>query len=40
MSSASSAGTRDLFRHQPFLLFVGARGFSTFSYQIATVAIG
>ena len=40
MSSASSAGTRDLFRHQPFLLFIGARGFSTFSYQIATVAIG
>src|ERR1019366_6189624 len=40
MSSATSAGTRDLFRHQPFLFFTGARGFSTFSYQIATVAIG
>ena len=40
MSSAKSAGTRDLFRHQPFLLFIGARGFSTFAYQIATVAIG
>ena len=40
MSSATSVGTRDLFRHQPFLLFSGARGFSTFAYQIATVAIG
>ena len=27
-------------RHQPFLLFTGARGFSTFAYQIATVAVG
>jgi MFS family permease len=40
MSSATSTGTRDLFRHQPFLFFIGARGFSTFAYQIATVAIG
>src|ERR1017187_10683997 len=40
MSSATPAGTRDLFRHQPFLFFIGARGFSTVAYQIATVAIG
>jgi MFS family permease len=39
-ASTASAGTRDLLAHQPFLLFVGARGFSTFAYQIATVAIG
>jgi MFS family permease len=40
MPSAPSASARDLFRHQPFLLFLGARGFSTFAYQIATVAVG
>ena len=40
MSSAPSPRSRDLLSHQPFLLFLGARGFSTFAYQIATVAIG
>jgi MFS family permease len=36
----ASASARNLLAHRPFLLFVGARGFSTFAYQIATVAIG
>lgn len=42
MSSASTlpASARHLLHHRPFLFFAGARGFSTFAYQIATVAIG
>jgi MFS family permease len=42
MSSVSpaKASARDLLGHRPFVLFAGARGFSTFAYQIATVAIG
>src|SRR5579862_2927569 len=42
MSSVSSApaSARDLLGHKPFVLFAGARAFSTFSYQIATVAVG
>ncbi len=39
-NSAESASTKDLLAHPPFLLFVGARGFSNFAYQVATVAIG
>ncbi len=37
---SATASTRDLLAHQPFLLFVGGRGFSTLAYQVATVAIG
>jgi MFS family permease len=40
MSSASSASSRNLLKHPPFLLFAGARGFSEFAQQIATVAVG
>jgi MFS family permease len=40
MSSALPPTSKDLFRHKPFLLFLGARSFSTFSFQIATVAVG
>jgi MFS family permease len=40
MSSVSSASSKALLSHQPFTLFLGARGFSTFAYQIATVAVG
>jgi MFS family permease len=40
MPSGSSASSRSLFGHQPFLLFFWARSFSEFSYQIATVAVG
>ena len=40
MSSASSAGLRILFGHQPFRFYFLARGFSEFSYQIAAVAVG
>ena len=37
---SSFAGSATLFGHQPFLLYFWARGFSEFSYQIATVAVG
>jgi MFS family permease len=40
MSSASSAKSRILFDHQPFLFYFWARGFSEFSHQIAAVAVG
>src|SRR5579862_5362480 len=42
MASASTlpASAGQLLAHRPFLFFAGARGFSTFAYQIATVAIG
>ncbi len=40
MSSASPPSAKALLSHKPFLLFLGARGFSTFSFQIATVAVG
>jgi len=40
MSSASSAGSRILFTHPPFLFYLWARAFSSFSYQIAAVAVG
>ncbi len=40
MSSPSSPGSEDLFRHRPFLYYFAARGFSKFSYQIAVVAVG
>ena len=40
MSSASSAGSRILFGHQPFLFYFLARGFSEFSSQIGAVAVG
>ncbi len=38
--SSSSAGSRILFGHRPFLFYFWARGFSEFSYQIAAVAVG
>ena len=40
MSFQSSAEAASLLRHPPFLLFNFSRGFSEFSYQIATVAVG
>jgi MFS family permease len=40
MSSASSARSRTLFGHRPFLFYFWARGLSEFSYQIAAVAVG
>jgi MFS family permease len=40
MPSASSASSKILFGHQPFLFYFWARGFSSFSYEIATVAVG
>jgi hypothetical protein len=39
MSSASPARATILFGHRPFLFYSWARGFSEFSYQIATVAV-
>src|SRR5579864_4339430 len=40
MSSASSPTDPSLFAHRPYHLYFWARGFSSFSYQIATVAVG
>jgi MFS family permease len=40
MSSIAAASTKTLLRHPPFTFYLGARGFSEFSYQIAAVAIG
>jgi MFS family permease len=40
MASGSSASSRILFTHRPFLYFLWARGFSSFSYQIGAVAVG
>src|ERR1019366_10739970 len=40
MSSASPSSSRILLGHPPFLFYFWARGFSAFSYQIATVAVG
>jgi MFS family permease len=40
MSSQPAAAPASLLRHPPFLLFNFSRGFSEFSYQIATVAVG
>ena len=40
MSSASSAGSRILFGHRPFLFYFLARGFSEFSSQMGAVAVG
>jgi MFS family permease len=40
MSSAAIAGPATLFAHRPFLFYIGARSFSEFSQQIATVAVG
>src|SRR3984957_2027380 len=40
MSSAVSARPGSLLAHRPFLLYLAARSFSEFSYQIATVAVG
>jgi MFS family permease len=40
MSSAITAGSGTLFAHRPFLFYIGARSFSEFSQQIATVAVG
>src|SRR5580704_19217736 len=38
--AAAAPGTRELLRHWPFTLYIGARGFSEFASQIAVVAIG
>jgi MFS family permease len=40
MSAAVTAGPATLFAHRPFLFYIGARSFSEFSQQIATVAVG
>jgi MFS family permease len=40
MSSASSVSSRILLTHPPFLFYLWGRGFSSFAYQIATVAVG
>jgi MFS family permease len=40
MSSAVTAGPATLLGHRPFLFYIGARSFSEFSQQIATVAVG
>jgi MFS family permease len=40
MSAATSAGSRALFAHRPFLLYFAARGFSRFASQIGAVAVG
>jgi MFS family permease len=40
MSSTASFGSRVLFAHPPFLLYLGARSFSRLSNQIASVAVG
>jgi len=40
MSSARSAGARDLLGHRPFLFFLSSRSLSRFSSQIGAVAIG
>jgi MFS family permease len=40
MNSVPTPRTASLLTHRPFLLFVSARGFSEFSYQIGTVAVG
>jgi MFS family permease len=39
-ASASSAPSDNLFGDRPFLFYLGARSFSEYSYQIATVAVG
>jgi MFS family permease len=39
-SGPTSAGASALLRHQPFQVFLWARGCSEFSYQIAAVAVG
>jgi MFS family permease len=40
MSYAVTAAPGTLFGHRPFLFYIGARSFSEFSQQIATVAVG
>jgi MFS family permease len=40
MSSAHPAGPGILLAHRSFLFYLGARSFSEYSYQIATVAVG
>lgn len=40
MSSGSPSDSRKLLTHPPFLLYFLGRGFSSFSYQIAAVAVG
>jgi len=40
MQSVSSPRITSLTAHRPFLYFMSARGFSEFSYQIGTVAVG
>jgi MFS family permease len=40
VSSASFASSKILLTHLPFQCYLWARGFSSFSYQIATVAVG
>lgn len=40
MSSAASASTRILLSHRPYRFYLSARAVSSFSYQIAAVAVG
>jgi MFS family permease len=40
MSSPNAAGPGILLAHRSFLFYLGARSFSEYSYQIATVAVG
>ena len=40
MTPLSSASSRVLLRHAPFLLYFSSRGLSRFCYQIAAVAMG
>src|ERR1700729_3518502 len=40
MHSIPSSRSPSLASHRPFVLYVSARGFSEFSYQIGTVAVG
>jgi MFS family permease len=40
MSSVSSASTRALFQHPPFLFYFASRGLSKFCFQVGAVAVG
>jgi MFS family permease len=40
MSSTVALASVNLLAHRPFLLYLGGRSFSEYSYQVATVAVG
>jgi MFS family permease len=40
MSAVGTENPANLLTHRPFLEYLSARGFSSFSYQVATVAVG